>query len=67
MTESQTIRIQLLLPVQTVAGLNALVEKGHFINQQDAVRFLLKNSIESYEEINQNSVLDNTQTHGVTE
>ena len=50
MTESKT-RIQLLLPADTVAGIDELVERGRFINRQDAVRFLLKNGIENYEDI----------------
>lgn len=59
LTESQTLRLQLLLPAQTIAGLNELVEEGHFINQQDAVRFLLKNGIENYDKNAKTTVLKN--------
>lgn len=63
MTESQTKRIQLLLPAQTIAGLDELVEKGHFANRQDAARFLLKNGIDVYEKnVTNPTVLKNEQT-----
>ncbi len=58
MTETKYKKIQFALPDRTVEGLNDLVEDGHFINQQDAVRFLLKNGIETYDK-NAKSVLKN--------
>ncbi len=67
MTESQTKRIQLLLPAQTIAGLDELVEKGHFSNRQDAARFLLKNGIEVYEKSITNTPVLNNDNHETEE
>ena len=62
MTE-KTQRIQLLLTGTIVDGLDGLVEKGHFINRQDAIRNLLKNGIEKYEDIEKLPVLKNETNH----
>lgn len=71
MTKPQMTRMQLLLPENTIEGLNTLVENGHFINIQDAARFLLKNGIENYEDNTKPPVLKNTNsepnTNEVTE
>jgi hypothetical protein len=59
MTE-KNIRVQLLLPADTVVGINDLVSDGHFISRQDAIRFLLKSGLENHENIAKSSVLKNT-------
>ena len=59
MTEVK-VRIQVMLPMDTVDSINDLVSDGHFINRQDAIRFLLKSGIENHENIAKSSVLKNT-------
>jgi Predicted transcriptional regulators containing the CopG/Arc/MetJ DNA-binding domain and a metal-binding domain len=63
MTQQKAQRIQILLTDTVVSDLDGLVEKGHFINRQDAIRSLLKNGIESYEDIENPSVLKNETNH----